>query len=377
MSRLPGNARVDDYWHNKDGSHSTRYGVGNRWRVRWTDLDGKQRTKTFRRRIDAKQFADRITSEIERGDYVDRTDATTIKELRDQWSTRRSHVKAKTKNNELCTWAKHIEPVWGSRRANTIKKFEITGWIADMHESGAGYDVIRQSRNQLRQILNYATEVSIIAANPAADLKLPPKPIVAKKYLTIKQVEALATACRYGGNIVRFLAYTGLRWGEMAALTVGDIDTAKRRISVSKSVTDVGGVMTPGTPKSGKARSVPYVACLDEVLLPIVTDAAPSTLLFPSHTDTYMRSGSFTKSSYSQAVNDCMKSDSTFPKVTIHDLRHTAASIAISSGANVKAVQRMLGHATASLTLDTYADLFDSDLDEVATRMNEKITSSH
>jgi integrase len=54
-----------------------------------------------------------------------------------------------------------------------------------------------------------------------------------------------------------------------------------------------------------------------------------------------------------------------------HDLRHTAASLAVSSGANVKAVQRMLGHKSAAMTLDTYADLFEDDLDEVAMRLNE------
>ncbi len=54
-----------------------------------------------------------------------------------------------------------------------------------------------------------------------------------------------------------------------------------------------------------------------------------------------------------------------------HDLRHTAASLAISSGANVKAVQRMLGHKSAAMTLDTYADLFDDDLADVAERMNQ------
>ncbi|WP_370646275.1 tyrosine-type recombinase/integrase [Corynebacterium sp. ACRPH] len=52
------------------------------------------------------------------------------------------------------------------------------------------------------------------------------------------------------------------------------------------------------------------------------------------------------------------KNEPTFPLLTIHDLRHTAASIAIQAGANVKAVQRMLEHASAKMTLDTYADLF-------------------
>lgn len=52
--------------------------------------------------------------------------------------------------------------------------------------------------------------------------------------------------------------------------------------------------------------------------------------------------------------------------MTPHDLRHTAASLAVSAGANVKAVQRMLGHASAAMTLDTYADLFDRDAEAVA-----------
>ena len=58
-------------------------------------------------------------------------------------------------------------------------------------------------------------------------------------------------------------------------------------------------------------------------------------------------------------------------RLTPHDLRHTAASLAISSGANVKAVQRMLGHKSAAMTLDTYADLFEDDLADVAARMNQ------
>jgi hypothetical protein len=56
--------------------------------------------------------------------------------------------------------------------------------------------------------------------------------------------------------------------------------------------------------------------------------------------------------------------------LTPHELRHTAASLAVSSGANVKAVQRMRGHASAVVTLDRYADLFDDDLDEVADRLD-------
>jgi integrase len=62
--------------------------------------------------------------------------------------------------------------------------------------------------------------------------------------------------------------------------------------------------------------------------------------------------------------------------MTVHDLRHTAASLAVSAGANVKAVQRMLGHASAAMTLDTYADLFDDDLDSVSDALDAAAAKS-
>ena len=63
-----------------------------------------------------------------------------------------------------------------------------------------------------------------------------------------------------------------------------------------------------------------------------------------------------------------------FAPMRIHDLRHTAASLAVQAGANVKAVQRMLGHKSAAMTLDVYADLFDSDLEGVATRLDQAVS---
>ena len=63
------------------------------------------------------------------------------------------------------------------------------------------------------------------------------------------------------------------------------------------------------------------------------------------------------------------------PKLTCHDLRHTAASIAVHSGANVKAIQRMLGPSSAAMTLDVYADLFDDDLDALSRRVGDAIAN--
>jgi integrase len=90
-------------------------------------------------------------------------------------------------------------------------------------------------------------------------------------------------------------------------------------------------------------------------------------LIWPSPRGGYISGPSLWKTSWlAMAVARCQKADPTFRRVTPHDLRHTAASLAISAGANPKVVQRMLGHASAAMTLDVYADLFDSDLDSVA-----------
>ena len=72
-------------------------------------------------------------------------------------------------------------------------------------------------------------------------------------------------------------------------------------------------------------------------------------------------------------VFDRAAEDAGLTGLTPHDLRHTAASLAVSAGANVKAVQRMLGHASAAMTLDVYSGLFDDDLDGVADRLSATV----
>ena len=62
-------------------------------------------------------------------------------------------------------------------------------------------------------------------------------------------------------------------------------------------------------------------------------------------------------------------------KITPHDLRHTCASLAVAAGVNVLKLSRMLGHASAKMTLDTYADLFDDDLDAVAVTLHARYST--
>jgi integrase len=89
-------------------------------------------------------------------------------------------------------------------------------------------------------------------------------------------------------------------------------------------------------------------------------------LVFPSERGHHLRSNNFKTREYDTAVEAAGLPEGLW----VHDLRHTAASLAVHSGASVKSVQRMLGHASAALTLDIYSGLFDQELDDVAGRMD-------
>ncbi|MCU1617527.1 MAG: putative phage integrase [Frankiales bacterium] len=166
--------------------------------------------------------------------------------------------------------------------------------------------------------------------------------------------------------VVLVLAYCGLRWGELAALKVRRMNLVRRRIDVAESVVEVDGVLIWGVPKGYERRSVPIPAFLADELRGHLADREPDDLVFTGlRGGGVLRNRIFRRAAFDRAAT-AVGLDGLVP----HELRHTAASLAVSSGANVKAVQRMLGHASAALTLDTYTDLFDDDLDAVAERLD-------
>lgn len=149
-----------------------------------------------------------------------------------------------------------------------------------------------------------------------------------------------------------------------------DVDLVRRRIEVSRSATFVrrqGTVVTDT--KNHMTRSVPVPVPVPDILAhefeAILKGRRPDALVFPSHKGGHLESTEF-RWVFDPAVKAVGLSG-----VVPHSLRHTAASLAISAGANIKVVQRMLGHKTAMLTLDLYGHLFPDDLDAVARGMDE------
>jgi integrase len=164
---------------------------------------------------------------------------------------------------------------------------------------------------------------------------------------------------------VLVLAFCGLRWGEAAGLKVGRLDLLRRRLTVAETLTEVGGRLGWGAPKNHQTRSVPLPGFLADLVAEVVAGKAPSELVFTTWRGRPLRNLNFRRDVFDPAATDAGLAG-----LTPHELRHTAASLAVAAGANVKAVQRMLGHASAAMTLDVYAGLFDDDLDGVAQRLD-------
>jgi integrase len=181
--------------------------------------------------------------------------------------------------------------------------------------------------------------------------------------LTISQVADRAGECAEYDALVLVLAYCGLRWGEVTALKRADLDFDLARINVKAAVERVGSTYTLGPTKTHEARSVPIPPPVAEILRDRIGKAAPDRLVFPG-ADGFLKNCEFRK------VFDPAATRAGLKGLAPHELRHTCASLAIrGAGASIKAVQTMLGHKTATMTLDTYGSLYKGDLDEVAQRM--------
>ena len=224
-----------------------------------------------------------------------------------------------------------------------------------------------------------------LASNPASGAALPRLPFTERRYLDHGQVGDLSAACGEHRLLVLTLAYTGVRWGEAAALRVRRVDTMRGRLEIVEAATEVNGAVIFGAPKSQQTRSVPVLAFLRDALAEHIAGRGADALAFTAPRGGVLRVSAFRRSTWNEAcvatglgtfVEDDESGRKQYVGLVPHELRHTAASLAIASGASVKGIQAMLGHVSATLTLDRYGHLFGDELDAVAERIDAAARTS-
>jgi integrase len=311
----------------------------------------------------------------------------TVGELATGWLANKEHALKPSSYSPIRTaWRVYVEPRWSDTPIGSIRPSEVENWIREVGQGKAVTNRIRQYTGPrspsvvlravgiLAGILDVAVRDGRIPSNPARGSNNLPRKTSQKqrRYMTNEEVFRFAQHAPDSTRaaLILTLSYTGIRWGEAVALRVEDIDLERRRIIVRRTATEVDGYIQVGPPKSWESRSVPFPAFLAPVLEGQFDGKPDDELVFRARHGGFLTRPDTSHARQSWWLTALREAD--LERLTPHDLKHTAASLAVSAGANVKALQRMLGHKSASMTLDTYADLFEDDLSNVAERLNDR-----
>ncbi|WP_063713100.1 tyrosine-type recombinase/integrase [Nocardia jiangxiensis] len=352
------------------------FGKGKRWRARYVDPNGVERARGFATKVAAQKFLDGdVTTKVVTGTWVDPDRSGVLFEVvAEKWIATKEFRKPKTVAGYRSLLDRNVKPRWGSIPLRDIEFEDIQEWVVQLARTGSyrfegrGLSPSRviQAYQVLDQVLRFAIKSKRLVANPAEEVDLPSKSVAEKRFLTHLQVLELAMAAGRFRPMVLALAYTGIRFGEAVALRTADINLDTNRIRIARSATNVAGQgMVETDTKNHSSRLVPVPDFLGKELASMIADRDASALVFTGRKgDQFLSLGEF-RWAFDQAA-EAVGITGMVP----HGLRHTAASLAISSGANIKVVQRMLGHKTATLTLDLYGHLFPDDLDSVAAAMD-------
>lgn len=359
---------------------------GTAWRVQYRSPDGRSRTKQgFRTKDEATAWAEKNAVAVRDGDWVAPEDQRrTVDELAPAWKARLERRSAGTRRVYLPCWEKHVQPMWGARTVGSIRPSEVQAWV---DEQTVGAVMVKRMVGILAQVLDPAVKDGALKANPARGLDLPSKPKPKQVYLTAEQLARLAGEAKYP-EIVWVLGTVGLRWGELAGLRVRNVNVLRSRLLIEEAATTNGAEVTIGGTKTGERREVAVPRFVMDMIVPLLGGKGPDDWVWANGEGGPMRRPTADAGWFAGAVERAMyplvpvdprnpegkkerRRDPNFPRLTPHGLRHVAAGLMVSAGANVKAVQRQLGHASAAMTLDVYSALFDDDLEAVGARMED------
>jgi len=323
-------------------------------------------SRTFSRKRDAQEWERRQVESLRSGIWSDPAAGDrTVREWCETWLAAQPARQPATERKTRGLIDKQIAGTFGRRPLVSVRPSEVHAWAAELSRTQSG-STARQSLGVLRRVFDYAVRDGVIHRNPAAGIRLPKVQGNDPRPLTHHELWQLTDRFdRPRDRLVVLIAgYCGLRWGELAALRWSDINLDKGTLRVVRAFSEEAprGEMSPV--KDHQSRTVPIPGVVSEELAKYRADVDTDGLVFPSSQATPLRNRNFRRDVFDPAV------EALGLKITPHNLRDTAASLAIQAGASVVAVARLLGHESAATTLNHYAGLFPTDLDDVARRLD-------
>lgn len=383
----PFKADVSMKWRSK------QYGHGARWRCQWYVFEGngrRVRSKSFQSLREAEAFKSAVENDARRGVYYDPKQGQRLfSAVADAWLDSKLNLKASTRARYERELRMYINPRWGGVPLAEFTMQDVQAWVNQLADGTHNADMRvsrepkplkpRSIRNIVKivmgGVLAYAKEQQWIGVNPLDGVVLPKlrKADTPISIFTMNQVEQLADmAGKIGGEsdatLIRFLAYTGVRVNEALALQVRDLNYKLCQAVVSRTFSDDGkGGVALTSPKSNKARNIAIPEFLITPLQHLTAKRKQHDFVFRSRKGMAILVHNWRNRVWYPALRAAGLNGMGY---TIHSLRHTYASIAIAQGADVKTLQAQLGHASATITLDTYASLWPNRLNDIASALN-------
>jgi len=345
---------------------------------RYTTADGKVRyrarikhhgrevaTRVFDRKRDAETWEEDQKAKLRRGDWFDpRRGRVALSLVAVDWLESRQTIKRNSLALEVGAWQRHIEPRFGKLPVASITTAEVSTWVGRLVADGIAPSTAARYLGVFRRLLAHAVEDGRVAINVAAAVKPPTAGYIKREgqHLTRPEIDALAAACTGPyADVVQVLALSGLRWAELAGLQVGDrvkVPGEGLRLQRTVMADKTTGSLFQDTLKNKRSRTVPLVDALVPIIDRWAEGKAAGDWLFPAPKGGPLSEPNWKRSvGWSAAIRQIGR-----PTLRVHDLRHTCASVWLGAGADPKVVQRILGHASAAMTMDLYGHLIDQNL---------------
>jgi integrase len=262
-------------------------------------------------------------------------------------------------------------PAIGHCRLNSVTKADCRLLVAELVTRGKGAPTIQGVVRLLHRIFEVSLEEERITKNPVHGVSVPKMKRRQPRFLSADEVARIAALVplRFRA-LVYFLAYTGCRIGEASALSVRNLDLGESVVRIVESSPEVRGKKIHGDPKTRKVRVVHLGPQLQQILKDHVTKYGrpldPNAFVFTGEREAQIRQNAFRSRVFQPAAR---KAGIAPPIPTVHDLRHTAASLMAKAGYSLREAQEELGHSHATMTA-LYTHLFPNDADARVRRLD-------
>ncbi|MGB2557786.1 tyrosine-type recombinase/integrase [Cellulosimicrobium cellulans] len=349
------------------------------WQVRYRDNDisrsetfkTREAAETFKRLVDDLGHAEALTILREREGNTSHTP-----NVRD-WCTEHIDTLTGVTNGTRDRYRRVVATKLGSLAhlpIDAVTPASIARWVNALEARGMSGKTIANHHGFLSAAFKSAVRAGLIPANPCEGTRIPKTERQEMVFLTHDEFTILLSHIRPDAQpMVACMPATGLRFGEITALQVRDIDLEHGSLTVSRSwkYTE-NSEMVLGAPKTKRSRRTIYVpGQVVDILRDACAGKTPEAFVFTNQAGSPWTRSRFHEGVWQPAVRAAQPQLRKKPRV--HDMRHTCAAWLLRAGASMYTVQKYLGHESYSTTANVYAHMEPAEMRRAADAMTAAI----